>query len=107
MKFLSDKADSITLYSETGKISQFDGGKVSFANGKLEISAQTAGGCFYSMRDQKSFCPRFHRSSGVYYTVARLRLYINYSIRHAGESDYRNEQQTSERDDDTAERLYA
>lgn len=30
-----------------------------------------------------------------------------YSIRHAGESDYRNEQQTSERDDDTAERLYA
>lgn len=65
------------------------------------------GGCFYSMRDQKSFCPRFHRSSGVYYTAARLRLYINYSIRHAGESDYRNEQQTSERDDDTAERLYA
>ena len=68
---------------------------------------ENGGGCFYSMRDQKSFCPRFHRSSGVYYTVARLRLYINYSIRHAGESDYRNEQQTSERDDDTAERLYA
>ena len=50
MKFLSDKADSITLYSETGKISQFDGGKVSFANGKLEISAQTAPLCFLRVR---------------------------------------------------------
>lgn len=55
----------------------------------------------------KLFFARKHRSFGVYYNAARLRLYINYSIRHAGESDYRNEQQTSERDDDTAERLYA
>lgn len=55
----------------------------------------------------KLFFARKHRSFGVYYTAARLRLYINYSIRHAGESDNRNEQQTSERDDDTAERLYA
>lgn len=38
------------------------------------------------MKDQKSFCPRFHRSSGVYYNAALLRLNIN-SIRLAGESD--------------------
>ena len=46
MKFLSDKADSLTLYSENGKMTQMEGGKISFMNGRLEVSAQTAPLCF-------------------------------------------------------------
>ena len=50
MKFLSDKADSLTLYSENGKMTQMEGGKISFMNGRLEASAQTAPLCFLRVR---------------------------------------------------------
>lgn len=50
MLFLSDKADSITLYGENGKMSPVEGGVISFEDGRLEVTAQTAPLCFLRVR---------------------------------------------------------
>lgn len=50
MNFLKEMPDSISLYSEQGRMTPEDGGTVFLFDGRLEVKAQTAPLCFLKLR---------------------------------------------------------